>query len=348
MRSVLRSPVFFVLLLTLLLTLLVAASGCAGKNEPPAREVVVYTSLDQELSQPILRAYEERSGVKVRAVYDTEAAKTAGLVNRLLAEKSAPQADVFWSSETVRTIALERAGVLARYESPAAAAIPAGFRDPHGYWTGFAGRVRVIGFHPGLLPEGQRPASFEELAEPAWNGRVAIASPLFGTTSFHVAALFASWGPERAKAWLSTLQANGVQVVDSNSTARDLVLAGTVPVCFTDSDDIAVALGQGRAAAMVVPPAAGGQVLLIPNTAALIAGAPHEAEGKAFLDYLLSAEVEQRLADAPGAQIPLRAGMRWPAAVPRFDPATLAPLDYEAIADQLDASVDFCRRLFVR
>jgi iron(III) transport system substrate-binding protein len=66
------------------------------------------------------------------------------LVNLIQAEKSNPQADVFWSSETGRAIALKSADCLAPYQSPNAEGIPAKFKDPEGYWTGFAARARVI------------------------------------------------------------------------------------------------------------------------------------------------------------------------------------------------------------
>ena len=49
------------------------------------------------------------------------------LVNRLIAEKDNPRADVFWNSETGRTIVLKEKGVLEKYISPAAAV----FADIH-------------------------------------------------------------------------------------------------------------------------------------------------------------------------------------------------------------------------
>ena len=86
-----------------------------GSNEAntTAREVTVYVSTDRVFSEPILRAYEQQSGVRVNAVYDTEETKSTGLANKLLAEKNRPQADVFWSNEPVRTLVLKRNGVLA-------------------------------------------------------------------------------------------------------------------------------------------------------------------------------------------------------------------------------------------
>ena len=45
--------------------------------------------------------------------------------------------------------------------------------------------------------------------------------------------------------------------------------------------------------------------LFIPNTLAIIKGAPHRKKPRALADYLLSPEVEAALASGPSAQIPL-------------------------------------------
>ncbi|MBI1927603.1 hypothetical protein HYR99_25595 [Candidatus Poribacteria bacterium] len=74
--------------------------------------------------------------MRVKALYDLEATKTTGLVNRLITEKDNPQADVFWNSEVGRTLALKQKGVLRSYRSPNADNIPDRFKDPEGYWSG--------------------------------------------------------------------------------------------------------------------------------------------------------------------------------------------------------------------
>ena len=118
----------------LLLTALILFSGCKTK-ESAKQQVGVYTSLDKVFSQPILEAFKKQTGIKVLAVYDSEATKTTGLVNRLIAEKNNPKADVFWNSETGRTIVLKNKGVLASYKSPSAVDIPDTFKDADGYWA---------------------------------------------------------------------------------------------------------------------------------------------------------------------------------------------------------------------
>ena len=60
-----------------------AAAGCGSQ---PARQVVVYAAVDQVHAEPVLKEYERRSGVRVRALYDVEASKTTGLAQRLVAE----------------------------------------------------------------------------------------------------------------------------------------------------------------------------------------------------------------------------------------------------------------------
>ena len=87
-----------------LIFLLLAAAFLAWRAfaRPERAEVVAYVSADQELAEPILQLFEHRTGMKVLAVYDTEANKTAGLALRILQERTRPRADVFWASEPVR------------------------------------------------------------------------------------------------------------------------------------------------------------------------------------------------------------------------------------------------------
>lgn len=64
----------------------------------------------------------------------------------------------------------------------------------------------------------------------------------------------------------------------------------------------------------------------MPNMVSLVAGAPHADEGKRLIDYLLSAEVERRLAESDAVQIPLHAGVAGPKNIPpisSFKPMTL-------------------------
>ncbi len=185
--------------LSFLVLILLSLSGCSKEQPTAQQEVVVYTSLDKVFSQPILEEFERKTGITVKSVYDSEATKTTGLVNRLIAEKANPRADVFWNSETGRTIVLKQKGVLAPYKSPSAVDIPATFKDRDGYWSGFGARCRILIYNTDLINEDNLPKSIFELTEPKWKGKVSLAYPLFGTTATHAAALYANLGEAKAR-----------------------------------------------------------------------------------------------------------------------------------------------------
>src|SRR5712691_9923213 len=70
-------------------------AGCNSSSKTST--VVVYTSVDDVFARPIAEQFEKETGIKVNLVPDTEETKSTGLLNRLIAEKGRPQADVFWS-----------------------------------------------------------------------------------------------------------------------------------------------------------------------------------------------------------------------------------------------------------
>lgn len=317
---------------------LAAALGCRGGEPGPdgRRAVTIYVSTDRVFSEPVLRAYEQRAGVRVDAVYDTEETKSTGLANRLIAEKARPRADVFWSNEPVRTLVLKARGVLAAYRSPVAEGIPAELVDPEGYWTGFSARIRVIAFNTDLVQREDAPRSVFDLAHPKWRGQVAMADPRFGSTSFHVAALYAEAGDAKMDEFFRRLKANAVRVVDGNSVVRDLVARGDVKVGLTDTDDVNVAIEDGQPVDMVLPDREGLGVPVMPNMVSLIAGGPHPDEGRRLIDYLLSPEVEQQLARSEAVQIPLHRGVPGPARIPGIGDFQPMTLDYSKAAARVE------------
>jgi iron(III) transport system substrate-binding protein len=307
--------------------------------EPPQqveRVVTIYVSTDRVFSEPVLREYEKQTGVRVNPVYDTEETKSTGLANRLLAEKARPQADVFWSNEPVRTLVLKSRDVLAPYRSPSAKGIPDALIDPEGYWTGFSARIRVIAYNTKAVTSDAAPKSIFDLADPKWKGQVAMADPRFGSTSFHVAALYAIAGDEKVDDFFRRLKANGVRIVDGNSVVRDLVARGDVKVGLTDTDDVNVALEDGQPIAMVLPDKDGLGVPVMPNMVSLIANAPHPDEARRLIDYLLSAGVERQLAQSEAVQIPLHAGVPGPKNIPAIDTFKPMTLDYAKAAARVE------------
>jgi iron(III) transport system substrate-binding protein len=318
------------ILFSLVVTIFFLA-GCRRSSD----QVVVYTSVDQIFSEPILQVFEEETGIKVNAVFDTEETKSTGVLNRLIAEKDHPQCDVFWSGDPVRALVLKNRGITVSYRSPEAKDIADVYKDPEGHWTGFSARARVLIYNKDLLNEEEVPRSIFDLTKERYHGQVALANPLFGTTTFHLAALFTVLGDEKAEAFLDDLKKNGLVIATSNGDVRKRVVQGEVSCGITDTDDVFEAMKEGAPVGIVFPDQQGLGTLIIPNTVNLIKGAPHPENGKQLIDYLLSRRTEAALARSC-AQMPLHKGVEVPPDVPPLDNIVPMKIDYDQTANKLE------------
>ncbi len=184
-----------VVLCVALLAAFSAVCGSCRKSGLHEREVVLYCSVDREAAEPLLTEFEKRTGIRVLASYDSEDRKIAGLTGRLVAEKDSPAADVFWTGEVFHIISLSRKGLLAPYHDARTGDWPARFADAGGLWYGFACRARVIAYSTKRLRPQDAPTKLEDLLDPKWKGRIAMANPVFGTTRGEVASWFRITGP---------------------------------------------------------------------------------------------------------------------------------------------------------
>ncbi|MGH7161962.1 MAG: extracellular solute-binding protein [Planctomycetota bacterium] len=323
----------------LVAVLALASTSAAGET------VVVYVSLDQEHSEAVLRDFEKETGVAVDAQFDMESTKTVGMVTRLIAEKAAPAADVYWSNELATTIKLKRHGILTPYVSPSAADIPLEFKDPEGYWTGFAMRARVLIVNTDLVPAAEMPTSMWDLGKPAWRGKTCMARPETGTTATHAAALYVR-DRDEADRYFDSLVGNEVAWLTGNAHCMREVAAGRFHFGWTDTDDFNVAREQGQPVAVVYPDTAPGEagVLYIPNSVMLVKGGHNPEGAKRLIDWLLRPAIEERLAKSSTAQIPVRDGVPAPGHVKRPDQiGKRMRVDFEAVGEGHDRWVQHVR-----
>jgi iron(III) transport system substrate-binding protein len=327
---IVHSPWSFLYLSTLLVVLgsawLFAKLVFRGKLPSGVETAVIYTAQDQIYAEPILRDFEKETGIRVRTLFDSEAVKTVGLANRLLAERSHPQCDVFWGNEEMRTRQLAAEGVFEK-------------------WTSFGHRSRQFVFNTNFVSLERRsptrredvnstqragsetgaPNSLLELTNAHWRGKVALAYPLFGTTATHFLALRQHWGETGWLAWCRGLVANDALVVDGNSMVVKLVGRGEAWIGLTDSDDIAAFQREG----LPVSPAIFKETLLIPNTIAIVKGAPRAESARKLFDYLQSRPVVERLVQEnalQGVEASIEGGLKpdWTELLARLEQDTTA------------------------
>jgi iron(III) transport system substrate-binding protein len=245
----------------------------------PQPQVIAYCAQDQVYAEAIFRDFEKETGIRVRAVFDSEAVKTVGLANRLLAERAHPQCDVFWGNEEMRTRQLAAQGV---------------WRETNA-WAAFGYRSRRLVVNTNRLALSNAPHSLLDLTNTAWQGKIAIAYPQFGTTSTHFHALRQVWGDALWQNWCRGLAANEAKLVDGNSQVVKLVGQGEATLGLTDSDDIAE--GQRDGLPITALPM-NEETLLTPNTVAVARGAPHPEAAQRLFEFLQRHEVVAQLVTA--------------------------------------------------
>jgi iron(III) transport system substrate-binding protein len=326
------------------LVLMIGVGGC-GSSVPP--EVIVYTALDPEFSEPILDEFARTSGMDVKRVVDTESTKTVGLANRIVAESARPVCDLLWNNEILNTLRLERQGLLRPYQTPAAASYPLSARSPDGMWHGFAARARVLIVNTNRVPEDRRPKTIRDLTDPQWYEQCAIAKPLFGTTATHATCLFAAWGDEAAKEFLQSVKRNA-RIMSGNKQVAQAVASGSIVFGLSDTDDAIVEIERGMPVTIIYPDQGEGELgtLFIPNTLALIKNSPNPEAAEKLLDYLLSSDVERRLADGPSAQIPLRRGVPASPRVKTPGEVRAMEVNWSVAAEKWDTAAEFLKTEF--
>jgi iron(III) transport system substrate-binding protein len=337
-------------LLWCLACLAISATGCRSRD---GERVVLYCAHDREFAEPILEEFTRRTGLKIVARYDSEANKSVSLVHALLREANHPRCDVHWNNEILGTIRLERAGVLEPYASPSGQAFPAEWKG--GTWHAFAARARVIVVNTKLVPAAERPRGLWDLTDRRWAKRVAMAKPQFGTTATQAACLFQAWGDDAARRFYRALHENGVQLLPGNKQVAEAVGRGEYALGLTDTDDAMAEIDAKNPVAMIFPDADAAAdsrqgTLFIPNTVALIKGAPNAAGARKLIDYLLSAEVEEELARGPSRQIPLNpaAAKALPDTMAKARTARPLPVDFAKAADLWNDVQTFLTREIAR
>jgi len=288
----------------------------AGCKQGTTREVIVYASQDQVYAEPTLSEFTRSTGIKVRAVYDSEAVKTVGLVNRLLREASNPQCDLFWNNEELRTRQLAARGILRETNA----------------WVAIGYRSRRIVINTNLVPAAKAPSSLTSLTNAEWRGKIALAYPLFGTTATHFLALRQHWGAQQWESWCRALQANKPLLLEGNSMVVNFVGRGEAWIGLTDSDDIAAGQRSGLPVAALPLTA---ESLLIPNTVALIRGSRNPDAADELRAFLQRPETLERLI-ATGALEGSKA------------PGVGVTVDWAALLNDLDSATDTLRAIFVR
>ena len=260
------------------------SSSSGGSKEK--RKVVVYSPNNPELNNPVIKEFQDRTGIEVELI----TAGTGELINRIQAEVNNPLGDVLYGGGQEYHDAI--AEYLEPYVTSEVNNIWEQYLDPNGVWTPQSVLPMVIMYNKELVPEDQLPKGWNDLLDPKWKGQIAYADPAKSASSYtQLVTMLTAFGLGTEEGWAKIKQF--VENLDGK------VLSGSALV-YQGVADKEFALGvtlEDAALRYVVNGANVGIIYPVEGTSArtdgnsIIKGAKHLEEAKAFIDFISSKDV---------------------------------------------------------
>ena len=281
---------------------------------PRGGTVTIYVEAPRRNAGPVLKTFTEQSGIEVHAVYR----ETLGeqFFPTLKSEASAGKVDLLWGVSPLAALDLALAGLAVPFRPAGARPIPSQFVDPAYRWIGFAINSRVIIFNNERMKREEAPTSVSDMTRPPWGGRGAIARIRTGTPAFHAAALFALWGPDRARDFFAAMRTNGTRIVEDDAAVRKLVAAGDALWGIVDLDEAICAKREAEPVHIFFPDRLSLGAVVAPSVVVLLRGAPHGPQAKGLFAYFFSTEASWQLGQNDCALVTLLPGIPRPDWVP--------------------------------
>lgn len=293
--------------------------AASGAGESDANVVHVYSHRHYETDQRLYDRFEELTGIEVRVVE----AGADELIQRLEAEGSSTDADLLLTVDAGRLVQAEERGLLQPANSPVAESLlPANLRDEDGMWYALTRRARIIAYHVDRVDPSEL-STYEALANPEWEGRIAVrtSSNIYNVSL--MAAIIEELGEEAARAWAAGIDANLARQPQGGDTDQlRAVAAGIADVAISNTYYVGLLLASSDPADVAVAEQIG---IFFPNQPG-VAGSDgrgthinisgvgitrhaDNADGaRQLLEFLLSDEAQSAFAQA-NSEYPVRAGI---------------------------------------
>jgi iron(III) transport system substrate-binding protein len=191
----------------------------AASSAIAQEEVNVYTTREPGLIQPLLDRFTEETGIAANTIF-----VESGIAERLEAEGANSPADIVMVVDYGALIDLVERGLTQPVESEVLnTAVPENLRGPEGHWYALSMRARVIYASKDRVEEDS--LTYEDLADPKWQGRVCIRSGQHPYNNALFSAMIAKDGAEKTEAFLTGLKANLARTAGGGDrdVARDIL-----------------------------------------------------------------------------------------------------------------------------
>lgn len=287
--------------------------------------VVLYSGREESLVGPLLKTFTEQTGIEVEVRY----AGTSEFAAQILEEGERSPAGVFLSQDAGALGALSKAGLFAPLPSDITDRVEPSFTSMDGSWVGITGRARVVVYDSQKVTQDQLPTDADELVNPEWAGKLAIAP---GNASFQsfVTAYRVLRGESAADLWVSELDANDPQTFEKNSAILEAVNDGNHPLGLINHYYwylFAAERGAENMRAQLHFTQPGDPASIVNVTGAgVLKSHAADADAYALVAFLVSNEAQQYFVDVT-YEYPLVPGVEAPAGLPELSLLVVDNLD---------------------
>lgn len=267
-------------------------TGCQKQKEE--NELNVYSIIHDEETKALCDLFTQQTGIKVNYLR----ASTGELVNRVISEKNAPQADVLLGGATNYHIQAAKEGALESYASPIAADFPAYAKSADSTWTGFCVLTLGIGVNKTRFeqkfPNQKLPQTWDDLANPIYKNEIVMTNPLASSTAYlFVQNQLQRLGWDKGWEYLIALSQLVGQFPDSGSAPPKLLGTGEYSIGVAYLHALAKYKAQGFDIELIAPPQTVGDVDCI----SIMKNAQHPNAAKKFVDFILDAPAQGIMAE---------------------------------------------------
>ena len=253
-----------------------------------AHALTVYTAGPGTLAKGLASGFEKKTGVKV----DIFQATTGKVMARLEAEQANPQADILISASWDTAEDLHNRGWLLPYQSANAGKVPDTLKSADYIAQGISALGIVWNSKSGT-PE---PKEWKDLTAPEFKDKVTTPDPALSGASLDLLIGLQNGMGDKAWDLFDALKKNGMVVSGPNAQAVTPVMQGAKAAVFGAVDYVTYGNIEQGESLKVIFPASG--TVIAPRPMMILKTTPHEADAKAFIDYVLSPEGQKMVADA--------------------------------------------------
>ena len=250
--------------------------------------LTIYTSHKEEVYMPIVREFEERTGIWV----DVITGGTNELLERIESQQDNVEADVMFGGGVESLKAYEHC--FSPYVVVSSGSIREPLQAEDAVWTPFSALPVVLIYNTKLVSP-DKITGWSSLSDPIFRGRIAFADPAISGSSFTALATQILAGNSMGKT-LATLAENlQGKTLSGSGDVLNAVADGSYLVGITLEETALKYIASGADLAMVYPEEG---TSCVPDASAIVKGAPHSENAKKFLDFTVSYEVQQMLSES--------------------------------------------------